>query len=161
MDLLDNVDLVASRKGEETEPRGHTMPIYGPEYSWWTEACERQLKVVGVNRKELAALLGVHPSLITRCINRETPTYELIIGISDHLKVAYPVLFPESEAEALALATEKRAHKRDVEVGKIKTGVPEIAKEDQAPGVLSEHAVRSRKEVPKKKPRARRQPSPA
>lgn len=155
MELVDTVGIVAAKNSDDPETRPRTVPIWGDEYDWWSLAVKRQLKAVGWTQEDLANSLGIHPSLVSRCITRKVPTYDLLLAISDELKVAYPVILPESEGEALRLAEEKRLYKREVEAKKIKAGVPEIAKKDQAPGVVSEHAVRSRKEAGKKAARQR------
>lgn len=153
--MVDILTTVAARKDDDPDERPRTVPIFGDEYAWWTLAVRRQLKAAGINQEELADKLDVHPSLVSRCINRKVPTYDLLLAISDELKVAYPVILPTSEEEALALATEKRAFKRVVEAGKIKAGVPENLSEDQTGVVASEHAIRSSKQKATKRPRQR------
>lgn len=147
MEALDNVGIVVAEKDDDAEKRRHTIPIYGSEFEWWTAAVRRQLEVMGIDQKELSERLGIDTGSVSRCINRKKPTFELLILISDFLKVAYPVVLPESEEEALALAKEKRLHKREAKAHKIKAGVPETAAKDQTARVPSEHAVRSRKEA--------------
>jgi transcriptional regulator with XRE-family HTH domain len=159
--VVDILTAVTETKPPATIPRGRTIPIYGKEYEWWTQAVRRQLKVAGIDQVELAEKLGVAPSDVSRCINRKKPTYDLLLAISDELKVAYPVILPTSEEEALALATEKRAFKRVAEAEKIKAGVPENLSEDQTDRVASEHAIRSSKQKAPKRPRQRQQHGPA
>lgn len=159
--MIDILGLVASKKSDDPEGRPRTIPIFGEEYAWWTNAVKRQLTVVGMNQQELAEKLEVDPGMVSKCINRKVPTYDLLIAISDELKVAYPVILPESEGEAIRLAQEKRIYKREMEAEKIKAGVPETPAEDQTRDVVSEHAVRSRKREAKKGPRPRRPHEPA
>lgn len=138
--LVDTVQIVAEKK-----KRRRTIPIWGEEYEWWTDAVERQLDPKGMDQKDLAKALGVHPSVISRCVNRKSAVYEVVIAISDYLVISYPVILPTSEAEAAALSKAKRLFKRDVQAAQIKPGVPEISQEDQTPAVQPEHAVRSKK----------------
>lgn len=136
---------VARKTDEDPKARRHPIPLYDDRYEWWTDAVRRQLKVFGYNQKQLAADLDETESDVSRCINRETPTFELLIKISDFLKIAYPVVLLESEEQAVEVAKEKRLQKRVAKAGEIKAGVPETAEKDQTDALVSEHAVRSRK----------------
>lgn len=148
--LLVTSNVVARNTDEDPKTRRHPIPLYDDRYDWWTQAVRRQLGVVGIDQRRLALELGATEAAVSRCINRDTPTYELLIQISDFLKVAYPVVLPESEEQAIEIAKEKRLSKRVAKAGEIKAGVPETAKKDQTERLVSEHAIRSRKAPPPK-----------
>jgi transcriptional regulator with XRE-family HTH domain len=136
-------DIVAFVSDESVAKRGRTIPIQDGRFAWWTVAVRRQLAVFGIDQKQLAAELGLLESAVSRCINRTQPVYEVLIKISDRLVVAYPVLLPESEEEAIRLAGQRRLIKRDNQVAQIKAGVGEATVESQTAPVVSEHAFRS------------------
>lgn len=136
---------MARKSDKKSTRRRHPIPLYDERYAWWTAAVERQLDAIGINQKQLAKAIDESESDVSRCINRKRTTYELLIIISDYLKIAYPVVLPESEEQALEIAKAKRLYKRVAEASEIKAGVPETSKEDQTVPVVSEHAIRSRK----------------
>lgn len=157
MEAVDTVGLVAEENSDEAERRRCTIPIWGDEYEWWTDAVRRQLDVKGLDQKQLADRLGLDAGAVSRCINRKKPLYEILIAISDELAVAYPVILPISEEQAIHLAKEKRLFKREKEVRGIKAGAAEKGAQDQPLGVVSEHAVRSEEGKAKGRQGARRQ----
>lgn len=132
------------------EPRGRTVPISDERYAWWTNAVRRELGVRNWDQKDLAAEIGERPEPVSKCINRKVPTIDLLLAISDKLDIAYPVLLPESEHEAIELAKLRRLLKSELQLNQIKAGVVESPTESQSEPVTSENGVRKRKRSQKK-----------
>jgi transcriptional regulator with XRE-family HTH domain len=151
--VADTIDIMADEK------RRRTIPIFGDQFAWWPEAVKRQLEKKGIDQKTLAKNISATEPEVTKCVRRKNPVYELLIAISDELDIPYPVILPESEAEALRLATERRLFRRDLQLAQIQAGVPERTVEDQTPKVPSEHVQRARKSSKKHlRERPRRSP---
>lgn len=137
-------DIVQRVSDETAEKRGRTIPISGETFQWWTDAVKRQISALKLSQKALADELELPESAVSRCISRVQPVYETLLAISDRLGVAYPVILPESEDEALHLATQRRLIRRDIQVKQIVTGVSKTPKKGQTPAVVSEHGFRSK-----------------
>jgi transcriptional regulator with XRE-family HTH domain len=146
IELSDIVETMSEKDGDQPETRRRTIPIYGPEFDWWTQAVERRLNDRDMSKKELAEAIGAEPPEVTRCVLRQKPIYELLIAISDELGIPYPVILPQSEAEALKLATERRLFHSDMQALQVKAGVTERRGHGQPPPLQSEHAIRSRRQ---------------
>lgn len=139
MEAVDTVWFVAEENGDDPETRLRTIPIYGPEFEWWSAAVKRELKAQGWKQKDLANALHAQESAVSRCIHRKAPTYELLLAISDALRIPYPVILPESEDEALYLAEQRRLKRRDIEARMIAAGVPSADGQRQPAAVTSQH----------------------
>lgn len=140
MEPMDILTDVPAEKPAKDRVRQVVLPIWEDRYDWWTKAVDRQLRAKSINQKQLAAELKRPESEVSRCINRKKPLYLTVIAISDYLTIAYPVILPETEDEALALAAEKRTLKRVAKARDVQAGVAGKAKEDQGGVVASEHA---------------------
>jgi hypothetical protein len=141
--VLDTVQVVAKEKA--AEKRRRTVPIHG----WWREAVRRELGAR--DQKWLAAEIGATPAEVSKVLSppgheHHTPVVELLIAISDLLKLPYPFLSPETEFIALELAKQHRLLKRDAQFDEIAAGVAGNAKHSQTLDLASEHGSRSSKE---------------
>lgn len=126
------------------KPRGRTVPIH----KWWPVAVRRELEKLERDQVWLAAEIDSDPPTVNKCIKLKVPTLELVIAISDALKLPYPVLLPEHEEDAFELAKLQRLLKSDRETRKITAGVPGVSvttEKSQTVEVPSEHAFRERK----------------
>ena len=140
---IEVADILQIVSDESAEKRGRTIPIGDDRFQWWTDAVKRQLALHKLNQKQLADELELPESAVSRCISRAKPVYETLLAISERLEVAFPVILPESEDEALYLATQRRLIRRDIQVKQIVTGVGKPSRKGQTPAVVSEHAFRS------------------
>lgn len=141
--MLDTVSLV----GEESERRRRTVPIH----DWWADAVRREMPKQSppLNQKLLAKKIGAAESEVSRALRptdheQHKPVLEIVMAISDELKLPYPIIVPETEEIALHLATQHRLVRRDVKIGEIKPGVARSTKESQTRSVVSEHGSRPR-----------------
>lgn len=121
--MLDIVEHVT----EENDKRRVSLPIWDDRYEWWSEAVRNKIRPrdpAGQDQKTMAHKLGYSPSEVSRAISREKPLYDIVIAISDELKLPYPVIFPESEEEALHLAMQRRLFRRDAQLEQVRPQVP-------------------------------------
>lgn len=111
---------------------------------------KRELPVSSLKtQKALAEAVGVGQSEITRCLKpwsdpESVTTLELVIAISDALKLPYPVIIPDTEQLALKLTEERRIFKSLIELAEIKAGVTGNTQESQTVVPQSEDASRKR-----------------
>lgn len=129
---------------DEKTSRRRTIPVH----SWWGLAVKRELEKLGEDQKQLAARINQEESAVSRCISGKVPVDEIIIAISDALKLPYPFMLPETEEIALHLATQHRLVRRDTQIGEIKAGVAGVTEnkqQSQTSALSSEHAFRSRR----------------
>lgn len=122
---------------DDGEKRRRTIPLFGEEFQWWTDAVRARLVETGMNQKQLASAVGDNEGIVSRCIRREKPVYELLIAISDALELPYPVVLATSYDEALRLAAARRLYRRDRNIQEIKAGVGESSTERQTPALTS------------------------
>lgn len=132
--------VAAEADDPSASKRKRTVPIR----EWWTLAVRKKLKERGLEQLDLATKLGLHPSEVSRCISRKVPVLDFVIAISDELDIAYPVIIPDTEAEALHLAMQRRLIRRDLQLTEIKSGVGDSSSTDQGVEVRSENAVKPR-----------------
>lgn len=134
--------------------RDVSLPIWGREYQWWTDAVNRQLKARGIDQKDLAIVIKEGAPAVSNCIRRVKPVYRIIIAISRELDIPYPMQLAETEALAFHLMEQKRMFKSDRQVQQIKAGVTEIPTESQTQEVRSDDEGRKGKR--KRRPTGRR-----
>lgn len=141
----DTIGDMSADATDTPESRRKSIPIHG----WWRDAVRREIELrkrAGtLTQKKLAAKIGTSEPQLTRAINLTQPVLEIVIAISDELELPYPVLLPETEEEALYLATQRRMFKSDRQVHDIATGVAETTQESQTPVVPSSHDGSRRK----------------
>lgn len=106
------------------ERRRRTLPLWGEQFAWWTNAVKSRLATRGINQKQLAQAIGEDEGAVSRCITRHTAVYEILMAISDELEVPYPVILPESEAEAAHLTAQRRLLRSDAQLAMIKASSP-------------------------------------
>lgn len=113
---------------------------------WWGLAVRREYKRLGIDQKELARRINADPPEVSRAISGQQPILEVVLAISDELKLPFPVLLPDSEAEANHLAMQRRLFKRDLQFEEITAGVAETPTESHTKVVPLENAIRERKQ---------------
>ncbi len=117
---------------------------------WWAASVERALVRLGIDQKELAAAIKLDETRVSRCISNKVPTLGVIEAISAYLKIPMPVVFPQSEAEALAIDGTRRLFGTDAQAMGIVAGVGDGAQSGQTDDVEPEHAdSRSRRGKPR------------
>lgn len=79
--------------------RNHTVPIG----KWWCDLVRDTLRSRGVTQAEMSRDLGIGEDRITNCLNRKTPSFDIVVAISKYLKLAFPVVVARSNSEALAI----------------------------------------------------------
>lgn len=124
--MVDILRAVSKKIDDEIPLRRRTIPIFGPEFQWWTSAVKSRLIALGIEQTDLARYIKAQPPEVSRCISRKKPVYELLLDISDALEIPYPVVLPESEDEAMEIARQRRLVRRDAQLGQIKAGVAGI-----------------------------------
>lgn len=144
---VDTIGIVSDSKpgSADTARRGRTVPIA----PWWRDAVKRELKKFFRSQLELAKAVHTDASSITRCLKhpndaKSVITLDLVVAISDALKLPYPVILPDTEDLAEHLAEQRRLYKSDLELSTIKAGVAENTKESQPPAVASKDARKGR-----------------
>jgi len=134
--------MIQTMPADSTDKQGKyrkTVPIA----AWWPTRVRARLKELGKNQKQFAAELEIGESELTRVLSREVPVLDIIIKISDKLTIAYPVILPDTEPEALHLAQQRRLYRRSAQIDEIAAGVTETPTESQTASITSEHVFRS------------------
>lgn len=167
--MVDTVQFVTPK----TEPRGRTIPIApwwgvavkreldeNAKNSKLTDEENARIKEILADDKqelpkthiprtqdELAKKLGFASSEVSRARKPfdegGKPVLEIVLAVSDELKLPYPVLLPETEELALKLAEQNRVWRRELKLVEIAAGVPGKTSESQTLDLSSEHANRS------------------
>lgn len=86
--------------------RGRTLPLTPDDLAWWSKSAWAALGERA--QKEIAEYTGMSESAISRLLNGKTPNIDLLIVVSDYLKIAPPVFICRSEHEAAELARQQR-----------------------------------------------------
>lgn len=140
---------MAKKSEEETPMRRRTIPIFGPEFQWWTDAVRAKLVELDIEQTDLAAHIKAEPPEVSRCITRKKPVYELLLDISDALEIPYPVVLPTSLEEAMEVARQRRLVRRDAQIGQIAAGVGGIKGKRQIEPISYSDVSRWKKEQSK------------
>lgn len=140
---------VAKKKASPEPGRRRTIPLFGSQFDWWTNAVLRRLDELDIDQKFLSEWIDAKPPEVSRCINRRKPVYELLLAISDALEIPYPVVLPESEEEAMEVARQRRLVRRDAQVAQIAAGVGNSSENRQIRAIQSSDVSRWKEEQDK------------